>query len=272
MIPNRSLQRRRTGLRPPRQAVLAALLPLVPLLLAISPAGLRAGTIINTLEGYDDRARGWTGGIDGLFSAEGGNTETLDLEVGGRTQWRGERGRVRVQGSFSYEESGGVEIGREAVGHVRHNYDLSEAWASVVFAQLQHNPFQRLTRRWLLGAGLRRDLFDDERGHVRLGATPMLEIEKIQDGGDPHARGRLSVFLHVARRLRQDVRLDLVGFWQPLFSDLAAARTTATATFSIDVTGAVDLKVGVSVTDNSRPPEGVERTDWETFVGLGLGF
>ncbi len=255
-----------------RLAVLAALLPLTPLLLALAPPAVHAGTILNTLEGYDDRVRGWSGGLDGLFGAEGGNTETVDLEAGGRVQWRGERGRVRLQGSFAYEESGGVEIEREAVGHLRHNLDLSAHWATVAFGQLQHDPFQRLTRRWLLGLGLRRDVYDDGRGHVRLGATPMLEIEKIKDGGDPHARGRLSVFLHVARQLREDIRLDLVGFWQPLFSDLAATRTSATATLSIALTGAVDLRVGAAVNDNSRPPAGVARTDWETFLGLGLSF
>jgi hypothetical protein len=187
-------------------------------------------------------------------------------------QWRGERGRIRLQGSVAYEESGGVEVEREAVGHLRHNHDLSPRWATVAFGQLQHDPFQRLTRRWLLGVGLRRDIQDDDRGHVRLGATPMLEIEKLKDGGDPHARGRLSVFLHVARQLREDIRLDLVGFWQPLFSDLGATRTSATATVSIDLTGAVDLRVGAAVDDNSRPPAQVARTDWETFLGLGLSF
>jgi len=259
--------------RVPRRlgAVLVALLACGASVFAPATAA-RAGTILNTLEGYDDRARGWTGGIDGLFSAEGGNTESLDLEAGGRIQWRGERHRVRVQSSLSYEESGGVEIAREAVGHARHNYDLSDAWATVLFAQLQHNPFQRLTRRWLLGAGLRHDLYDDGQGHVRVGATPMLEIEKIKDGGDPRARGRLSLFAHVARGLREGIRLDLVAFWQPLFSDLEATRTSATATFTIDLTGSIDLKVGASVADNSRPPAGVERTDWETFVGLGWGF
>jgi putative salt-induced outer membrane protein YdiY len=253
------------------RARVVGLLAVATFLVAMAPPG-RAGTIVNTLEGYQEDGNGWTGGVDGLFSGSGGNTESVQLEVGGRAQWLGARDRLRLQAAMAYEESGGEETERDVVAHLRHNRDLSPAWSTVLFGQIQHNPFQRLRRRWLLGAGLRHDLSDDDRGSVRLGATPMLEIEKLDDAGGTTARGRLSVFLHVARDLRDDVRVDLVGFWQPLFSDVADFRAVGNLTLTVAVTGAVDLKTGVSVEDDARPPAGVERTDWETFVGLALGF
>jgi putative salt-induced outer membrane protein YdiY len=243
----------------------------VLVVVCLAPAA-QGSTILNTLGGYNDREPGWSGGVDVLFSAEGGNSESIELESGFRAQWRGARDRVRMQSSVSYEETAGVETEREVVAHVRHNRDLSDDWATVTFGQIQHNPFQRLQRRWLIGAGLRYDLYDDERGSVRIGVTPMLEIEKLQDGGDAESRGRLSTFVHVGRQLREDVRLDLTGFWQPTFRSLADARATGNATLAIDVIGSVDLKVGVEVEYDAKPPEGVENTDWETMLGLGLTF
>jgi len=242
------------------------------LLLCIRTDDAPAGVILNTLQGYDSGDVGWTGGLDGLFSGSGGNTERILLSAGGRIQWRGERDRWRLQMSGGYEESGREVTARNIVNHLRHNRDISPAWTTITFLQVQSNPFQRLESRWLLGTGLRRDLAEDEEGSLALGLTPMLEVERL-DGESGHTtRGRLSVFLHAARDLSKTTRIDAVVFWQPLFSDFTVSRTVANVTLAVEVNGHVDLKVGAAVEDNARPAEGVKRTDWNTFVGLGWDF
>lgn len=66
---------------------------LILLLLPAVPAA--GGTILNTLQGYDDDVAGWSGGVDGLFSGSGGNTERILVSAGARLQWRGGADRVR---------------------------------------------------------------------------------------------------------------------------------------------------------------------------------
>lgn len=242
-------------------------------LLLVPPAGsAAAATILNTLQGFDDGGPGWSGGLDGLFSGSGGNTESIHAAAGGRLQRRSGADRIRLRFSGGYQESDGAVKERNLVLHLRHNRDLSDRWATVAFAQVQTNPFQRLESRRLLGAGLRRDLAEDERGTVALGATPMLELERLV-GQDGHtARGRLSVFLHAARQLGPATRLDAVVFWQPLFAAFGSARTVGNLALTVKITGSVDLKLGAAVEDNADAPEGVERTDWSTYAGVGVGF
>jgi len=231
-----------------------------------------ASVILNTLQGYDEQEVGWSGRLDGLFAGSGGNTERISAEAGGRIQYRGGRHRWRLQISGGYQESNGTETARNAVVHLRHNRLLVGRWSLVTFAQVQHNPFQRLRSRWLLGAGPRLDVLRDDRGVLGLGAVPMLESERLEGATGHLARGRMSVFLHLARRLGAATRLDAVAFWQPLFSDVSVARTVANLTLAIEMTGAVDLKVGAAVEDNAQPPQGVARTDWSTFTGLAVRF
>lgn len=231
-----------------------------------------AGVILNTLQGYSEQEAGWSGRLDGLFAGSGGNTDRISLEAGGRVQYLGERHRWRLQLNGGYQESDGVETARNIVAHLRHNQTLTGRWSLVSFVQIQHNPFQRLRSRWLLGTGPRLDLVRDDKGVIGLGAVPMLESERLENEEGHLARGRLSVFLHLARSLSASTRLDAVVFWQPLFSDLSAARTVGNLTVAVNVTGAVELKVGAAVEDNARPPSGVERTDWSTFTGLGVVF
>jgi putative salt-induced outer membrane protein YdiY len=82
----------------------------------------------------------------------------------------------------------------------------------------------------------------------------------------------LSIFLHLARQLNGNTKLDAVAFWQPLFSDVSASRAVGNLALTVAISGEVDLKVGASIEDNARPPAGVKRTDWSTFTGLGVSF
>ncbi len=248
-------------------AVLACLL-----LFSIFSQSAQSSVILNTLEGTETTEPGWSGRLDGLLSGSGGNTESFLVETGGRVQWQGARNRFRLQVTGGYQESDNIETARNVVVHLRHNRELSGPWSTVSFLQVQHNPFQRLDSRWLAGVGPRYDITRDDNGVLALGAIPMLEVER-RKGEEGHvSRGRLSVFLHVARRLSSNTKLEAVAFWQPLFSDVSASRTVGNLTLTVEVSGEVDLKVGVAIEDNARPPVGVERTDWSTFMGLGMSF
>jgi len=250
-----------------RFAILAALC-----LLPALTAPVQGGVILNTLAGYDQREPGWSGKIDGLFSGSGGNTERIIFSAGGQVQWRGEVNRWCLQSVGAYEESAGRETARNVVVHLRHNRDLSEAWASILFAQVQHNPFQRLESRWLFGAGARVNVRDDEQGRIGIGLTPMLELERIDGEPGHHTRGRLSAFVHVAQHLNDRTRLDLTAFWQPLFSDIQAWRAVGNVALVVEINGHLDLKLGAAVEDDARAPAGVERTDWSTYAGLSWSF
>ncbi len=239
------------------------------LVLAV-PARSGAGIILNTLQGFDDRTAGWSGSIEGLFSGSGGNTDKIILSAGGRIQWRGERNRWQLRTAYAYEEAGGRNTARNVTSHLRHNFDIVDALATVAFVQAQENPFQRLESRWLFGFGLRADVIDDERGSLLVGVTPMLEMERIEGAIDPISRGRLSTFLFLSRRFHEKIRIDGTGFYQPLFEDAGNYRTAGTMTIVIGLTGSLDLKSGGSIETNSSPAPGVERTDWATFTSLAF--
>lgn len=229
-----------------------------------------AGVILNTLQEYGEGEPGLSAGLDGVFSGSGGNTERILLEAGGRMLWRSPADRLRFQVSGGYQESAGIETARHVAAHLRHNHQVTRSLSTILFAQIQHNPFQRLQSRWLLGSGLRHDFRNDDHGLAAVGVTPMLEIERLENEDRHLSRGRLSMFLHIARQLNETVRLDAMGFWQPLFSDFSASRTVGNLSLTVAVTGAVDLKLGAAVEDNARPPASVARTDWSTYLGFGL--
>lgn len=242
---------------------------LVCLLLITGTA--HAGAILNTLQTAGDGAIGWSGGLDGMFSGSGGNTEKILAEAGGVVQFRTEAQRLRLQVSGGYEESQERPTARNVVAHLRHNRRLGSGWATVTFAQIQSNPFQRLSSRVLAGAGVRKRFGQDDR-RLTIGATPMVESERLEHEDGHLTRGRLSTFVVISHALTANTRITGMGFWQPLFGDLADARAIGNLALVTDLSGSVSLKVGGALEHDSRPAAGVEKTDWSSYAGLGVTF
>ncbi len=240
--------------------------------LALPAPAAHAGIILNTLDGGIIEKPGVSGSLGGLFSAKGGNTEKINLETGGRLDWSDGKQRLRLQVMAEYEETAGIETERNIVGHLRHNHRLGERFSSIMFAQIQHDPFKRLERRWLLGAGLRREMVRTEKNLLALGMTPMLEIERFKEETKSRARGRLSVFLSFSRRLRESISLQTSAFYQPLFADFGVVRAVIDAALVMEMTGSLKLKVGYMGERDSEPPAGVKKNDWKTYWGLTYGF
>ena len=93
--------------------------------------------IINSLRGFDRDEPGYSGSIAGSYGAAGGNTEQSTFEGSGRIQWQGRVHTLKLIASGRRTTSRGEETAKSVLGHLRHNYDLSDRWATLAFFQAQ---------------------------------------------------------------------------------------------------------------------------------------
>ncbi|MDX1394589.1 MAG: DUF481 domain-containing protein [Gemmatimonadota bacterium] len=252
-----------------RSLCLAAVLSLAP-----GAAAPTEGQIINTLRRWSDAEPGWSGDVEGTLALAEGNTEYLELTGGANVQLVAERHRLRGLGSGSLRRASGEKIAESILAHVRHNYSLTALVSTLVFVQYQADPFRRLARRTLLGAGARLDVVRRERWEAALGLSYMYEGEEITDDPDRgiEREGRGSFFLSAIGDLTETLRVDVSTFYQPLFSDFADARAYTAASLRLDIVGELDLIVRFDLTHDSRPPEDVEPTDIRLSTGLVFDF
>jgi putative salt-induced outer membrane protein YdiY len=240
--------------------------------LLVTQATTAGAQILNTLRGFKENEPGWSGIVDASFSATGGNTEVLSLNGSGQVQYREARERFRLMASGTRKTSRGAAIEEASAAHLRHNHAFNPWLSSVAFIQHQRNPFQRLETRLLFGLGARFDLLRATPWRLAVGATPMLEIERIKSRPGTDDDLRLSTFVVLDARLNDTVTLQVTSFVQPRFSDFGDLRSMATGGVRVKLGGGFSLTTASNVEIDTRPPAGVKKTDWEVTTGLGVSF
>jgi putative salt-induced outer membrane protein YdiY len=238
----------------------------------VMTAGWSQAAVLNSLSGWSEENPGWSGMLAGSYGASGGNSPNTSFEGSGRVQWLGSTNVVRFLASGNRKTTDGVETKRSAVAHLRHNYLLTDMWATLVFAQIQKNPFQRLDSRILFGLGGRWRGEIKESTRIYLGASHMFEQESILDEPGHEKAQRLSTFVGVVSELSEIVNLDLLLFYQPRWSNFADWRMSFEATLEVELTEKLLLFTGYRLEYNAMPPEGVEKNDWDTKTGFAFKF
>jgi hypothetical protein len=237
--------------------------------------------IINTLRGFDNEARGWSGGIAGGVAFADGNTEYFEFELDGRVQFQTDRHRLRAIGINMRRTALGVEVAEARLGHLRHNYRLWSRISTVAFVQGQYNPFLRIQSRVLVGGGFRLDFFRGNMWNAGLGVTAMRETEELTypvtarsetPTPGPTTRYRYNLFLTLYRVEKEGFEVDIWGFYQPLVDDFTDARASAAASFSVDLVGGLYFFSSYVVKHDDSPPPGVRERDTMLRSGLGWKF
>jgi len=245
---------------------------LMGLLALLCLAASADAQIVNTLRGLSDTEAGWSGNIEGAVAIADGNTNYFEYEVTGATQHMSEKTRWRLIGRYMRRSASDVTIAESRLSHLRHNYQISTLFATVLLAQAQHDPFRRVETRILLGAGGRADLLRTENWNGAVGATYLYEDEELTDDQGFTTDSRLSFFLTLYSSSTETVHLDITSFYQPRINDFSDARAYTEATARVDIIGDLYLIVTYALLHDSKPPSGVMRTDQTLRSGLGFSF
>lgn len=102
--------------------------------------------------------------------------------------------------------------------HLRFNQKLTDFWGIESFLQNQHDALLTITRRNLIGAGVRLTLISKENTKLFFGNSYMYEIEIIKDTDQHLFNHRNSTYLSVSHVFEKPM-LNLTGtlYFQPLY-------------------------------------------------------
>lgn len=225
-------------------------------------------------KGFDDTP-GWSGAFKLDAGGSSGNTDKFNAALGVLAQHRRDGAVNLVTFSGDYAETSGSRDTNKQMLHLRHTQDWKEQVAWEAFTQWQRNEFTSLTRRVLLGGGLRWDLMQpaakEEGARLYLGTGAFAENQSFRSESDRNAI-RANLYLSAVFPVFADSSLSGALYFQPAFDDPADHRATAALGFSVPMRENLSLELSFNVTHDSRPATGVEKTDMEYLTGIRWSF
>lgn len=243
-------------------------------LLSTMPVGAQVN--IERQRGQEDEP-GLSGQFGLHFSLRTGNVRALDLGSGLRLHYIGQRftGLVIGRGEIGFQ--GGERFSNGGLLHLREIYHFRPGMRLEAFGQWNYEKARRLDGRALAGAGLRIRLIERPRSSLWLGVGAMLEHER--NAVPPAARhpaettlARLTSYL--AARLEVSSRATFVatGYYQPYLRDAGDRRLLLDASFRVSVTENTSLTNTATLLHDSRPVDGVVRTDFRLRTSITFTF
>jgi putative salt-induced outer membrane protein YdiY len=210
-------------------------------------------------------------GISGSFELSAyttsGNTEKEEVSLGARLEWNRELHTLFGVVNYSYgENQDEVNIDKGFV-HLRHVYQFHDVVASEIFAQSSQDKFRRLNYRGILGAGIRYNLFEQQdTSAVFLGAGAFYEKESLtRDDNDTEdvvtETGRANFYLVMKFRISDSTSFVSSTYYQPDLRYSVDYRVSENAGLIININKELAVKLGISATHDSQPPQDVEPTD-----------
>ena len=246
---------------------LTGMLALTVILVVCNPVSAQ---ILNTLRGWSDVDKGCSIVLDGMFSLTRGNYHHMDLSVSGLVQFLTGGNRIRFMVSESFYSIDDNKVSEEFTVHLRHNYRLTDVFATLLFAQYQYKPYQCLQSRSLLGGGIRADILRSDAWNIAIGISAMAEgvayTKGVTEEDKTNARG--SFFLSLVWKPVHRFTLDISGFYQPLLPDFNDPLLMSSVSAQADITDELSLVTSLNMDYDHSPVEGVEHTDMELKSGL----
>ena len=235
---------------------------------ALAPA---AGAQVNTerMRTTLDSA-GVTAQFDAGLAYATGNTNYLLASIGGRVDVVNDRFEAFVVGQTSLSEADDVVYLNQSFLHTRVTEEVGGPLAAEAFAQAEQNAQRLLQERYLAGAGLRLTVFDTDDARLALGATPMAEFERLSaETGEPAAlRMRLSQYLSLRVQLTPQTAVSNIVYAQPTLIGWDDLRVLNDFALDVELARGVVLRTAANLRHDSRPPDGVAKTDFSIRNGL----
>lgn len=209
--------------------------------------------------------QGIHGSSDLGLSLQRGNVQVFQSQVGLRLDYISGLHHSLVMGSISYGEEDGEPFQNESYTHLRWTamWWRSETIGTEIFTQAQKDEFKLLQVRQLSGAGLRFTFFKD---HLALGLGGMSDYEQIHGVSKDNLDFRGTSYVRIGREIKDRLKSQLIGYYQPLFNDLDDYRILVTGSLEFKIDKVFSLVNELNYTYDTRPPEEVINEDLQIKV------
>ncbi|MDH5445898.1 MAG: DUF481 domain-containing protein [Gammaproteobacteria bacterium] len=220
---------------------------------------------------------GLSGNVRLQASSNSGNTDSRNISFSNQLQWNSEQHINLLVLGYEYGEVNDERNRNKSFVHGRHVWHYSESFDVEFFVQAEENEFTRLSYRGLMGTGIRVPFAESENHLAYLGLGGFQEVEKItppqgSNNEEVNRHNRWNVYLMSRYKLADRVKFSNTLYWQPRMDDSSDRRALFVSILDVMTTRQFSFQFSVESVFDSKPPDGVEKTDTQVKTGIAYSF
>ena len=199
------------------------------------------------------------------LSLQRGNVQVFQAQLGTRADHISGLHHNLFIGSIAYGEEDGKPFQNESYVHLRWTamWWRNQSIGTELFTQVQKDEFKLLQVRQLTGGGLRFTFFED---HMAIGIGGMSDYEEVEGVSKGRLDLRGTSYLRLGTEWKKRVKGQIIGYYQPLFTNLSDYRILATGSFEFKIDKVFSLVNELNYAYDTRPPEQVIKEDTQIRV------
>jgi putative salt-induced outer membrane protein len=219
----------------------------------------------------------WSGLVDAGFSATRGNADTSTFNLGAQASRTTPRDRLSVYAASLLAKNKDKTTGETVTtakairGGLRYDFNLSERLFAFALSDLEHDKFQQLDLRLVLGGGLGFHAKKTERTRLDLFAGGSLNQEYFSTGLSRKS-GEALLGEEISTKVSKSTSLTERLVFYPNLNNPGEFRTTLDATAVTRLSTLLSWQFTLSDRYLSNPIPGVKKNDVLFTTGLRLTF
>lgn len=219
---------------------------------------------------YDDTA-GWSGSLDGGFSAAQNAQLYYSMNFRPRAQYKTRKNYFLVLSDLSYTGSQSQTYANSGMVHFRYARRINDGpWKWESYTQVQYNQLLNQKVRALAGSGIRWKMVDTNNVRFFLGSSAFCEYEELQTEGVINRAVRWSNYLSWFISSKKGYSFTGVTYYQPMINRFSDFRFSGQYAFGIALSKHLDLRLEYAIYYDSNPPINVRHMVFSSSAGFRI--
>ncbi len=222
---------------------------------------------------FDNTNSEFVGSFEADIRGASGNTDNSALHLGTNLIWRRSHYINLMIIGYDYGESNNKRNINKTFIHARHIQQYNSTFDWEIFTQIEQNEFTRLSRRKLLGGGIR--LAVATNGYLGIGAFYFTErldkadftTDNLNDDGI-----RYNAYWSGDYNFNEATLFESQLYYQPKSDDFNDYRVLFNGSIKVNISQNLGLKISIAVIHDNRPPQNIEQTDFSYRSGIEYNF
>jgi len=200
-----------------------------------------------------------------------GNSNNSFLSLGLKGQYNKDNYLFYLLSSYAYKTSNNLKNKNEGLVHLRYIQNINNStYDYEIFIQSEFNEFQKIKKRNLLGANIRKSFslgFDSL--YLGLGTFySYTEPKNISNATPIYKQSNMNSYISFVKKVNPYLSFNYLGFYQANIADFSDFKAFQILQLSTHISKNISLSLDFKHTYSSKPYIGIKKADFYSTINL----